>query len=53
MNSLSMEQRTQIIATLFEGNSIRATSLLTGAAQGTALKQEVLVFVELQAGAVE
>ena len=35
MNKLSLEQRTQIIKTLVEGNSIRATCRMTGAAKGT------------------
>ena len=38
MNRLSTKQRTQIIAALVEGNSIRATCRMTGAAKGTVLK---------------
>jgi len=38
MNRLSARQRTQIIAALVEGNSIRATCRMTGAAKGTVLK---------------
>lgn len=35
MNKLSIRQRTEVIAALVEGNSIRATCLMTGAAKGT------------------
>lgn len=35
MNKLSIEKRTQIITALVEGNSIRATCRMTGAAKGT------------------
>ena len=35
MNKLSTEQRAQIVAALVEGNSIRATCRMTGAAKGT------------------
>lgn len=35
MNKLSLEKRTQIISCLVEGNSIRATCRMTGAAKGT------------------
>jgi len=38
MNRLSTKQRAQIIAALVEGNSIRATCRMTGAAKGTVLK---------------
>jgi IS1 family transposase len=38
MNRLSTKQGAQIIAALVEGNSIRATSRMTGAAKGTVLK---------------
>src|SRR2546421_446243 len=38
MNRLSTEQRKQIVACLVEGNSIRATCRMTGAAKGTVLK---------------
>ena len=38
MNKLSMKERVQIIAALVEGNSIRATCRMTGAAKGTVLK---------------
>src|SRR3972149_5493275 len=38
MNRLSTKQRAQIVAALVEGNSIRATSRMTGAAKGTVLK---------------
>ena len=38
MNKLSRERRTQIIAALVEGNSIRATCRLTGANKGTVLR---------------
>ena len=35
MNKLSTRQRTKVIAALVEGNSIRATCRMTGAAKGT------------------
>ena len=38
MNRLSTKRQRQIIAALIEGNSIRATSRMTGAAKGTVLK---------------
>jgi len=38
MNRLSIEERAQIIAALVEGNSIRATCRMTGAAKGTVLR---------------
>jgi IS1 family transposase len=38
MNRLSTKQRAQIVAALVEGNSIRATCRMTGAAKGTVLK---------------
>jgi len=38
MNRLSKDKQRQIIAALVEGNSIRATSRMTGAAKGTVLK---------------
>lgn len=38
MNRLSVEQRVRILAALTEGSSVRATSRLTGAANGTILK---------------
>lgn len=38
MNRLSTKQRTAIIGALVEGNSIRATCRMTGAAKGTVLK---------------
>ena len=38
MNRLSPAKRTQIIAALVEGNSIRATCRMTGAAKGTVIK---------------
>jgi IS1 family transposase len=38
MNKLSLTKRTQIVACLVEGNSIRATCRMTGAAKGTVLK---------------
>jgi IS1 family transposase len=37
MNSLSNEQRARILTALVEGNSVRATCRLTGAAKGTVL----------------
>lgn len=38
MNKLTRDKRVQIIAALVEGNSIRATCRMTGAAKGTVLK---------------
>jgi DNA-directed RNA polymerase specialized sigma24 family protein len=38
MNKLSTEERTKIIAALVEGNSIRATCRMTGAAKGTVIR---------------
>ncbi len=38
MNKLSWERRSQILASLVEGNSIRSTCRMTGAAKGTVLK---------------
>lgn len=38
MNKLSIEERTKIIAALVEGNSIRATCRMTGAAKGTVIR---------------
>lgn len=38
MNKLSWERRAQIIAALVEGNSIRSTCRMTGAAKGTVIK---------------
>lgn len=38
MNRLSLEDRVRILASLVEGNSIRGTSRMTGAAQNTILK---------------
>jgi IS1 family transposase len=38
MNRLSTKERAQIVAALVEGNSIRATCRMTGAAKGTVLK---------------
>ena len=38
MNKLPLAQRTRIVAALVEGNSIRATCRMTGAAKGTVLK---------------
>ena len=38
MNRLKQEKQVQIISALVEGNSIRATSRMTGAAKGTILK---------------
>jgi len=38
MNKLSTEKRAQIVAALVEGNSIRSTCRMTGAAKGTVLK---------------
>ena len=41
MNKLTQAKRVQIIAALVEGNSIRATCRMTGAAKGTVLKMVV------------
>ncbi len=38
MNRLDKKRRAQVIAALVEGNSIRATCRMTGAAKGTVLK---------------
>lgn len=38
MNRLSTEKRAQIVAALVEGNSVRATCRMTGAAKGTVTK---------------
>jgi len=38
MNKLSIAERAKIIAALVEGNSVRATCRMTGAAKGTVLK---------------
>ncbi len=38
MNRLSVDQRVRILSALVEGNSIRATCRMTGAAKGTVLK---------------
>ena len=38
MNKLSTERRVQILTCLVEGNSIRATSRITGAAKNTVIK---------------
>lgn len=38
MNRLTTEQRTRIVSALVEGNSIRATCRMTGAAKGTVIK---------------
>jgi hypothetical protein len=38
MNKLSIEKRTQVITALVEGNSIRATCRMTGAAKGTVIR---------------
>jgi len=38
MNKLNTAQRVQIVAAHVEGNSIRATCRMTGAAKGTVLK---------------
>src|SRR2546427_3107116 len=38
MNKLSTAKRVQIVSALVEGNSIRATCRMTGAAKGTVLK---------------
>ncbi len=38
MNKLGTEKRTRIVSALVEGNSIRATCRMPGAAKGTVLK---------------
>lgn len=38
MNRLSIKRQSQIIASLVEGNSVRATCRITGTAKGTVLK---------------
>jgi len=38
MNKLSTAERAKIVAALVEGNSVRATCRMTGAAKGTVLK---------------
>src|SRR6266850_6954731 len=38
MNRLTTEKRSQVVAALVEGNSIRATCRMTGVAKGTVLK---------------
>jgi hypothetical protein len=38
MNRLSIDQRARIVAALVEGNSIRATCRMTGAAKNTVVK---------------
>ena len=38
VNRLSRERQAQVISALVEGNSIRATCRMTGAAKGTVLK---------------
>lgn len=38
MNKLSIEKRSQVVGLLVEGNSIRATCRLTGAAKGTVIR---------------
>jgi IS1 family transposase len=38
MNMLSLEEKTRILAALVEGNSIRATVRMTGAAKGTVIR---------------
>jgi hypothetical protein len=48
MNRLSTEKRAQIIGCLVEGNSIRATARMTGAAKNTITK--LLAVLELSAG---
>lgn len=43
MNTLSLEEKTQIVTALVEGNSIRATCRMTGAAKGTVTRLLVSV----------
>ena len=38
MNKLDIKKQAQLISALVEGNSIRATCRMTGAAKGTVLK---------------
>ncbi len=38
MNKISVEKKTQVITTLVEGNSIRATCRMTDTAKGTVLR---------------
>lgn len=38
MNKLDIKKQAQIVAALVEGNSIRGTCRMTGAAKGTVLK---------------
>ena len=38
MNKLSTQKQAQVVAALVEGNSVRATCRMTGAAKGTVLK---------------
>lgn len=38
MNQLTQEERTRVIAALVQGNSIRATSRMTGVAKNTVIK---------------
>ena len=38
MNRLTQEQRTRVVASLVEGNSIRATVRMTGVAKNTIVK---------------
>lgn len=38
MNRLSIEERARVVSALVEGNSVRATCRMTGAAKGTVLK---------------
>jgi hypothetical protein len=38
MNKLSLKRSTEVIAALVEGNSIRATCRMTGAAKGTVIR---------------
>lgn len=46
MNRLDTKKQAQIIAALVEGNSIRATSRMTGAAKNTVIK----LLVDIGAG---
>lgn len=43
MNILSTDRRRQIVSALVEGNNIRATCRMTGAAKGTVLKLLVAI----------
>jgi hypothetical protein len=38
MNKLSIEEKTQIISALVEGNSVRSTCRMTGHSKGAVLK---------------